>query len=228
MAPDYIARRHGRASIEYLHPMMEPILKETQGVPLYQEQVMQIANSLAGFSMAESDGLRKAMGKKLPEVMAKYKDRFVEGCATNDISKKLAIDIFEMIERFAGYGFPKAHSAAYAVIAAQTAFLKANHPVEFMAALLSTELGNTDRIVALLAECRRAGIAVLPPSINHSLAEFSVEPVGENEKAVRFGLAAVKNVGEGAVQTIVAARRSSRHSPAVRIASDVQTTGAVR
>lgn len=207
MAPDYISRKHGRQEIEYIHPEVEPILRETYGVALYQEQVIRIANVLAGFSMAEGDGLRKAMGKKLPEQMAKYRDRFVSGCGDRGIEKKLATDIFALIERFAGYGFPKAHSAAYAVIAAQTAYLKANHPVEFMAALLSTELGNTDRIVALLAECRRAGIAVLPPSINHSLVEFSVEPVGGVEKAVRFGMAAVKNVGEGAVQTIVEARK---------------------
>jgi DNA polymerase-3 subunit alpha len=166
---------------------------------------MRIANVLAGFSMAEGDGLRKAMGKKLPEQMAKYRDRFIDGCAEKSIPKKLANEIFEMIERFAGYGFPKAHSAAYAVIAAQTAYLKANHPVEFMAALLTSELGNTERIVALLAECRRAGIVVLPPCINRSGIEFSVEPHGDG-KAVRFGLAAVKNVGTGAVASIIERR----------------------
>ena len=185
---------------------MEPILAETYGVALYQEQVIRIANILAGFSMAEGDGLRKAMGKKLPEQMAKYRDRFISGCGENAISKKLATEVFDLIERFAGYGFPKAHSAAYAVIAAQTAYLKANHPVEFMAALLTSELGNTERIVALLAECRRSGIVVLPPCINRSGIEFSVEP-HETGKAVRFGLAAVKNVGTGAVASIIERRK---------------------
>ncbi len=206
MAPDYIARKHGRTEIEYIHPEVEPILSETYGVALYQEQVIRIANVLAGFSMAEGDGLRKAMGKKLPEEMAKYRDRFVSGCGERAIGKRLATDVFAMIERFAGYGFPKAHSAAYAVIAAQTAYLKANHPVEFMAALLSSELGNTDRIVSLLAECRRAGIPVLPPCINRSQVEFGVEPQADSTAAVRFGLAAVKNVGETAVRTIVEQR----------------------
>jgi DNA polymerase-3 subunit alpha len=185
-------------------------------VALYQEQVMRIANVLAGFSMAEGDGLRKAMGKKLPEQMAKYQDRFITGCVERQIDKRLAAEIFAMIERFAGYGFPKAHSAAYAVIAAQTAYLKANFPVEFMAALLSTELGNTERIVALLAECRRAGIGVLPPSINRSDVEFSVEPLDEGGRAVRFGLAAIKGVGSGAVRTILSSRSEQ---PGVRFAS---------
>jgi DNA polymerase-3 subunit alpha len=206
MAPEYISRKHGRTSIEYMHPEMEPILRETYGVALYQEQVVRIANVLAGFSMAEGDGLRKAMGKKLPAEMAKYRDRFISGCGEHDIEKRLATDVFAMIERFAGYGFPKAHSAAYGVIAAQTAYLKANYPVEFMAALLSAELGNSDRVVSLLAECRRAGIPVLPPSINCSGVEFGVEPVDSGAAAVRFGLAAVKNVGSAAVRTIVDCR----------------------
>jgi DNA polymerase-3 subunit alpha len=208
MAPDYISRKHGRTPIEYVHPDVEPILRETYGVALYQEQVIRIANVLAGFSMSEGDGLRKAMGKKLPEQMTKYKDRFVSGCGERGIEKRLASDIFAMIERFAGYGFPKAHSAAYAVIAAQTAFLKANYPVEFMAALLSSELGNTDRIVSLMAECRRAGIAVLPPNINRSTVEFSVERTEDGSSAVRFGLAAVKNVGVSAVRAIIESRRT--------------------
>lgn len=206
MAPEYISRKHGRTQIEYVHPDVEPILRETYGVALYQEQVIRIANVLAGFSMAEGDGLRKAMGKKLPEEMKKYKDRFVSGCGERGIEKQLGSEIFAMIERFAGYGFPKAHSAAYAVIAAQTAYLKANYPVEFMAALLSSELGNTDRIVSLMAECRRAGIAVLPPSINRSAIEFSVERTENGASAVRFGLAAVKNVGVSAVRAVIERR----------------------
>ncbi len=205
MAPDYIARRHGRSTTEYMHPLMEPILRETHGVPLYQEQVMQIANVLAGFSMAESDGLRKAMGKKLPAEMAKYRDRFVEGCKGNEISAKLAGEIYEMIERFAGYGFPKAHSAAYGVITAQTAYLKANFPVEFMAALMSTEMGATDKTVFNVVECRRAGISLLPPCVNRSKLDYSVEEF-EGTQAIRFGLGAVKNVGLGAVESILTSR----------------------
>ncbi len=206
MAPDYIARKHGRTAIAYMHPEMEPILAETYGVALYQEQIIRIANVLAGFSMAEGDGLRKAMGKKLPEEMAKYRDRFVAGCVEHGVAKGLAGETFDVIERFAGYGFNKAHSAAYAVIAAQTAYLKANFPVEFMAALLSTEIGNTHKIVFNIVECRRVGIPVLPPDVNASDLEFAVESVSDGRKGVRFGLAAVKNAGEGAVRAVLAAR----------------------
>ena len=205
MAPDYIARKHGRAEIEYMHPMAEPILKETYGVALYQEQVMRLANVLAGFSMAEGDGLRKAMGKKLPEEMAKYRDRFVQGCAANKIEKKLAGEIFDTIEAFAGYGFNKAHSAAYAVIAAQTAYLKANYPVEFMAAYCSTEIGNSDRLAYNIAECTRLGIPVLQPDVNVSELDFAVE-MYEGKEAVRFGLAAIKGLGRGAVESILKTR----------------------
>ncbi len=206
MAPDYISRKHGRTPIEYMHPDLEPILKETYGIALYQEQIMQIANVLAGFSMAEGDGLRKAMGKKLPEEMAKYRGRFIDGCVEHGLTKELAGEIWDMIERFAGYGFNKAHSAAYAVIAAQTAYLKANFPVEFMAAILSTEIGNAEKIVVNVLECRRAGIEVLPPDINASDLEFTVEVTPDGKEAVRFGLAAVKNVGHGAVRAILEAR----------------------
>ncbi|MGI8403387.1 MAG: DNA polymerase III subunit alpha [Thermomicrobiales bacterium] len=206
MAPDYIARRHGRAEVEYMHPSIEVVLKETHGCPLYQEQVMQIANVMAGFSMAESDGLRKAMGKKQPEIMAKYRSRFIDGCVDNGTEKKVATDVYDMIEKFAGYGFPKAHSAAYAVIGAQTAYLKANYPVQFMAALMSTEIGNTEKTVYNVAECRRSGIPLLPPDVNSSKVDFSVERNANGVSCVRFGLAAVKNAGLGAVQSIVAAR----------------------
>jgi DNA polymerase-3 subunit alpha len=205
MAPDYIARKHGRTEIEYTHPLLEEILAETYGVALYQEQVIRISNVLAGFSMAEGDGLRKAMGKKLPEEMAKYRGRFVDGCRANGIEESIARQVFDMIERFAGYGFNKAHSAAYAVIAAQTAYMKANYPVEFMAAVLTTEIGNSDKIVSNVNECRRTGITVLPPNVNKSKVEFSVENDSEGREAVRFGLGAVKNVGEGAARAIVAA-----------------------
>jgi DNA polymerase-3 subunit alpha len=206
MAPEYIARKSGKTEFVYVHPDLEPILSETYGVALYQEQIMQIANKLAGFSMSEADGLRKAMGKKLPEEMAKLRGRFREGCIKNDISKQLADQLFDMIERFAGYGFNKAHSAAYAVIAAQTAYLKAHYPVEFMAAVLSVDIGTTDKIVSDVSECRRAGIVVLPPDINRSVRDFSVERLENGSDAVRFGLGAVRNVGEGAIQSILDAR----------------------
>jgi len=206
MAPDYIGRKHGRIPIEYDHPLLEDVLKETYGVALYQEQVMQIASVLAGFSMADADGLRKAMGKKLPEVMAKYRQRFIDGAVAQGHDKKLAGDVYDMIEKFAGYGFNKAHSAAYAVIAAQTAYLKANYPVQFMAALMSTEIGNTDKTVFNVTECRRAGIPVLPPDINRSRVDFTVEKNEDGVECVRFGIGAVKNAGLGAVETIVKAR----------------------
>jgi len=206
LAPDYIDRKHGRVETEYQHPLLKDVLEETYGVALYQEQVMQIGNVLAGFSMAEADGLRKAMGKKLPEEMAKYRDRFISGCRARDIDTKLAGEIFDTIERFAGYGFNKAHSAAYAVIAAQTAYMKANYPVEFMAALMSTEMGNTDKTVFNVAECRRARIPVLGPDVNRSDVEFTVERTADGTQAVRFGLGAVKNVGVGAVSGVVAKR----------------------
>ncbi len=206
MAPDYISRKRGRTEIEYMHPELESILGETYGIALYQEQVIRIANVLAGFSLAEGDGLRKAMGKKLPEEMAKYRDRFVAGCVEHEIDAKLGGEIFDLVERFAGYGFNKAHSAAYAVIAAQTAYMKANYPVEFMAALLTTDIGNTEKIVSSVVECRRAGISVLPPNVNHSQVDFSVEPLDDGREAVRFGLRAVRNVGDNAARAVVEAR----------------------
>jgi DNA polymerase-3 subunit alpha len=206
LAPDYIARKHGREPIDYLHPLTEPFLKETYGIAIYQEQIMRLANTLAGFSMSEGDGLRKAMGKKLPEVMDKYRQRFIDGCGENTIPPKRAAEIFDLIEKFAGYGFNKSHSAAYAVIAAQTAYLKANYPVEFMAAFCSTEMGNTDRIVANVVECRRAGIDVLPPDVNVSGIEFTVEKLEDGSEAIRFGLGAIKNLGRGAAEAILGCR----------------------
>ncbi len=205
-APDFIARKHGREPIEYIHPAVESILEKTYGIAIYQEQVMQIANVVAGFSMAEADGLRKAMGKKLPEQMAKYESRFIDGAVENGTDRKLAVQIFEMVEKFAGYGFPKAHSAAYAVIGAQTAYFKAHHPVQFMAALMSTEMGTSEKTVINIAECRRCGIAILPPDVNRSGVEFSVEALEDGREAIRFAMGAVRNVGVGAVESIIEAR----------------------
>ncbi len=205
-APEFISRRRGKTDVIYIHPDLEPILSETYGITLYQEQVIQISNRLAGWTMAEGDVLRKAMGKKQPEEMAKLRKRFVEGCVANRIDKGVGDELFTMIEKFAGYGFNKSHSAAYAVIAAQTAYMKANYPVEFMAAVLSVDIGTTDKVVYDVAECRRANIHVLPPCINSSMRDFSVETMPDGMEAVRFGLGAIRNVGEGSIQAIIEAR----------------------
>ncbi len=199
--PKFIERKHGRTKVEYEHPLMEAILKETYGIMVYQEQVMRIASDLAGFSMGEADILRRAMGKKNPELMAEQRKKFVDGALARGVSEKKADKIFGLMEQFAGYGFNKSHAAAYAIIAYQTAYLKANYPVEFMAALLTSETSDTDKIVKYIEECRTMGIEVLPPDVNESSSDFTV--VGDK---IRFGLVAVKNVGETAIQSILAAR----------------------
>ena len=202
MIEDFIERKWGRKKIEYELPELEPMLKETLGVIVYQEQVMQIANRLAGYSLGEADLLRRAMGKKDPEAMAKQRERFVQGATERGFPQKKVEKIFDLMEQFAGYGFNKSHSAAYALLAYQTAYLKTHYPVEFMAALLTSVSGSTDDVVKYINECREMGIAVEPPDINVSDAYFT--PHGE---AIRFGLAAVKNVGHNAIESIVAARK---------------------
>jgi len=198
----YLDRRHGKKAVQYRHPVLKETLEATYGLPVYQEQVMQIAAVLAGFTPSEADDLRKAMGKKKIEVMAKQREKFVTGAATqHKVPGPLAEEIFTEIEHFAGYGFNKSHSAAYALIAYQTAWLKTHYPVEYMAALLTSEAADTDKIVKYIAECREMGIKVLPPDVNASGSSFTVV-----EDSIRFGLAAVKNVGEGAIESIVAAR----------------------
>jgi DNA polymerase-3 subunit alpha len=199
--PKFIERKHGRTKVEYEHPLMEAILKETYGIMVYQEQVMRIASDLAGFTMGEADILRRAMGKKSPELMAEQRKKFVDGALARGVSEKKADKIFSLMEQFAGYGFNKSHAAAYAIIAYQTAYLKANYPVEFMAALLTSETSDTDKIVKYIEECRAMGIQVLPPDVNESSSDFTV--VGDK---IRFGLVAVKNVGETAIHSILAAR----------------------
>ncbi|RJP93975.1 MAG: DNA polymerase III subunit alpha [Desulfobacteraceae bacterium] len=206
MVDDYVACKHGRKPV-YLVPELEPILNQTYGVILYQEQVMKIAGDLAGFSMAEADGLRKAMGKKIPEDMAKQLDRFVEGAVKNGIPKNKASELFGLIEKFAGYGFNKSHSAAYALIAFQTAYLKAHFPVEYMAAVLTSEMGSSENVVKYIAECRNQNIPVLPPDINESDKGFTVS--GEK---IRFGLAGVKNVGEAAIESVIETRQKGKFS----------------
>lgn len=206
MLDDFIKRKHGVVPIRYEHPSLEPILKETYGIMVYQEQIMQIASSLAGFSLAQADLLRKAMGKKIPEVMEKERKNFILGCIKNSIKESLANKIFDLIEYFSGYGFNKSHSTAYALISYRTAYLKANYPVEFMTALLTSERNNTDKIVEYVNEAERMGITVLPPDINESESLFKVV----DQKTIRFGLLAIKNVGEGAAESIVEARKNGR------------------
>lgn len=202
MAEDFVKRKHGEAKVTYVHPMLEPILKDTYGIILYQEQVMQIVNRLAGFSMSEADSLRKSMAKKQRELMAASEQKFVKGAVANGVSEKVAKELFQLMAYFAEYGFNKAHSTAYALIAYQTAWLKANHPTEYMAALMTCEMGNLDKVALYIEECRRLGIRVDPPCVNESLAAFTVVA----DRHIRFGLAAVKGVGEKAVESIVGAR----------------------
>ena len=202
MIDDFIARKHHRLQISYELPELEEILKETLGVIVYQEQVMQIANRLAGYSLGEADLLRRAMGKKKHEEMAGQRDKFIAGAMQRGFPERKVVKIFDLMEQFAGYGFNKSHSAAYALLAYQTAYLKTHYPVEFMAALLTSETGNTDKVVKYINECREMGIAVEPPEINVSDANFT--PHGG---AIRFGLAAVKNVGHTAIESILAARK---------------------
>jgi DNA polymerase-3 subunit alpha len=201
MVSEYIDRKHGHKEIKYEHRLLEPILKDTYGVIVYQEQVLQIAHQLAGYSLAEGDLLRKAMGKKIAEIMAQQKREFVNRAHKRGIGKKTAEKIFGQIETFGRYGFVKSHSVGYAHIAYETAYLKTHYPVEFMAAAMTSEMGNSDRIQVFMEECRRMGIEVLPPDINESRGTFS--PVGSS---IRFGLLAVKNVGVGPVNAIVEAR----------------------
>ncbi|MGD9782277.1 MAG: DNA polymerase III subunit alpha [Kiritimatiellia bacterium] len=205
MIPQFIERKHGREPIEYPHPLLEPILKETYGIMVYQEQVQQAAGELAGFSLGQGDILRRAMGKKKPEEMAKQRQAFIDGCVKKKTcGERKAGDIFDQIAKFAAYGFNKSHSAAYGIVAFQTAYLKANHPVEFMAALLSSEIGNTDKLPVLVAEAQKMGIQVLPPDVNESGLRFT--PV---KGAIRYGLAGIKGVGAGAVEALVKEREAN-------------------
>ncbi len=202
MVDDFIARKQGKTEIKYGLPQLEPILSETYGVIAYQEQVMRIAQALAGFTLGQADVLRKAMGKKDPKVMAMQRDQFMTGAKRQGISEKKAAKTFELMEYFAGYGFNKSHSTAYALLAYQTAYLKANYPWHFAAALLTIEAQNTDKLAVYLSESRERGIPVLPPDVNESALNFSVE----HGKGVRFGLAAIKGLGDGTVNAIIAAR----------------------
>lgn len=208
LIPDYIKRKKGLAKIRYEHPLLEEVCADTYGVMIYQEQVMAAASRLAGYSLGQADLLRRAMGKKDKEKMAKERANFIEGCAReNKIPEKKANAIFDLLEKFAGYGFNKSHSAAYGLISYQTAYLKANYPVEFMAGLLSNEINNTDKISTFVGECKRMGIPILPPDVNRSGLKFSPETT-EATSAIRYGLAAIKNVGEGAMEVAIKERET--------------------
>ena len=206
--PDFIARKHGEREIKYLHPLLKPILEKTYGVAVYQEQVMQIAQSLAGFTLGEADVLRKAMGKKIFALIQEQKQKFIEGCMRQGIAGTVGEQVFAFIEPFAGYGFNRSHAACYALIGYQTAYLKSRFPAEFMAALLTSDQDNIDRVAIEVAECQEMGIEVLPPNINESFEEFAViiDPETKLEK-IRFGLNAVKNVGHTVAHEIVEERK---------------------
>jgi DNA polymerase-3 subunit alpha len=208
MVDVFINRKHGRERVAVPHPKLEPILRDTYGVIVYQEQVMQIAQVLGGYSLGRADLLRRAMGKKKADLMAKERSGFVEGCVKNGVDAKLATELFDTMEQFAAYSFNKSHSAAYGLITYQTAWLKAHHPVEFMAALLTSEKDNTDKVVAHIAEARGDGITVLPPDVNDSDLAFGValDPNKPGKQLIRFGLGAIKGVGEHAIEAILAAR----------------------
>src|SRR5262249_17300613 len=202
MVDDFIARKQGRTEVKYELPQLESVLSDTYGVIAYQEQVMRISNVVAGFTLGEADLLRKAMGKKNADVMAKMRGKFVEGAVKLGTNEKKAVHLFDLMEHFAGYGFNKSHSTAYAFLAYQTAYLKANYPWHFAASLLTIESQNTEKLALYLGECRDREIPVLPPDINESELRFTVEP----NRGVRFGLTAIKNVGDGAIESLLGVR----------------------
>jgi len=207
MVDDFINRKHGRTKVTYPHPALEPILKDTYGVIVYQEQVMQISSALAGYSLGQADLLRRAMGKKKKEVMEKEKGKFLAGAEKKGIDPKIADETFELMSKFAAYGFNKSHSAAYGLLTYQTAYLKKYFPEEFFAGVLTCGKEDTDKVVKNVAEVRAHGIEVMKPDVNLSLMDFSVVREGK-KKVIRFGLSAVKGVGEGAVDSVVAAREA--------------------
>ena len=203
---NYINRKHGKEDIIYLHPKLKSVLQETYGITIYQEQVMKIAQTIAGFSLSEADTLRWAMGKRKRALMASLKKDFINGCLKNNVKEYQAETIFKQVETFAGYGFNKSHAAGYALIAYQTAFLKANFPVEFMTASINYELNNTEKLNRYLDDCKRMNIKILKPNINYSSANFKIELDDNNKKSIRYGLAALKNVGESSTEVIVKER----------------------
>ncbi|MBI4262318.1 DNA polymerase III subunit alpha [Candidatus Uhrbacteria bacterium] len=207
LIPDFINGKHGKKKVTYIHPKLKPILEKTYGVAVYQEQVLQIARDLAGFTLGEADVLRKAVGKKIAKLLNEQKEKFVKGCIANGLAESTAIKIFEFIEPFAGYGFNRAHAACYALLAYQTAYLKANYPTEFMTALLTAEQGDVDRASKLVNECRAMGITVLPPDINESYSTYTAVKDAATP-TIRFGLLAIKNMGENVVKALIHERKA--------------------
>jgi len=205
--PTFIRAKRGIQDIRYLHPSIKEILEETYGVIVYQDQVLHIVRALAGYTLGQADIFRKAMGKKIPEVMKREKQNFIAGAEKNGIPASIAAEIFSLIEPFAGYAFNKAHSVSYALLAYQTAYLKANYPLEYMTAFLNTYSAHHDKLASAIAECRRLGISVLPPDINKSETQFSIEQTKDGKKAIRYSLTAIKNVGHSAVDPIIQARK---------------------
>ena len=201
---DFIDRKFGTKKVEYLHPILESILKETYGIIVYQEQVIQIANIVGGMSLAEADMLRRAMGKKDLAAMAEQKEKFVNGAVEKGITKKVAVEIFDAIDKFANYGFNKSHAVAYSFVAYQTAYLKAHYAAEFLAANLTNEFGNANKVANFLEDCRKLRIEVFPPDVNSPTVSFNVE-----EDKIRFGMSAIKNVGIAAVEEMMKGRKSS-------------------
>ena len=204
LIPDYIARKHGREKVSFPHPSLEPVLKTTYGIPVFQEQVMKMAQVMAGYSLGQADILRRAMGKKKQSVMDKQRVTFVEGAQENGVSEAKANEVFDMMAKFAGYGFNRSHAAAYSLVAYQTAYLKAHYPAEFMAAAMTNDMDNSDKLPAKLEEARKMGLDLLPPCVNRSQAHFTVD-----EGKIRFGIGAVKGAGLGAIEAIVQARQKS-------------------
>ena len=213
LIPDYIARKHGKQKTEYIHPKLKPILENTHGICIYQEQLMQIARDLAGFTLGEADILRKAVGKKIKELLEAQEEKMVQGMQKNGIDKKIAQQIWEWMLPFASYGFNRSHSAAYATISYETAWLKANYPVEFMSAVLTSEKADVERIAILIEECKKMKIEVLPPDINESFMNFGVVPL---KNQIRFGLLAIKNVGINAVEAILEERKANGHYTSIQ------------
>ncbi len=206
--PSFINRKHGKEEPDYLYPTLEPILKETYGIMIYQEQVMQIAQVLAGYSLGGADLLRRAMGKKIREEMEAQRKTFIDGAVAKGVKADKAGEIFDLVNKFAGYGFNKSHAAAYALVAYQTAWLKTNHPVEFFAASMTYDMGNTDKLNVFRQELQRLGIKLLPPDVNRSEPAFSPEELPDGSFAVRYAMAALKNVGFGVVDGMFKARQS--------------------
>ena len=207
MIDDFVERKWGRSPVEYDLPEMEAILSETLGVMVYQEQVMQISNTIGGYSLGEGDMLRRAMGKKDAVEMAKQRSKFLEGAAARKHPKDIAGKIFDLMEKFAGYGFNKSHSAAYSLLAYHTAYLKTHYPVEFMAALLTSETSKPENVVKYISECREINIPVVPPDVQLSSANFTPVKTAEGVEAIGFGMGAIKNVGHNAIVSIIEARR---------------------